>query len=231
MPITIEKALDTSSSANAIVAEVYGAGYYDGQTVMIKVANNNTGPVTASLWGKTPIPVKKANDQALVAGDIEAGQWITLVYNEKDTVFEMQSQTAATPPASYATASDIVSFTRTLNVASWSVIYNHSLWVIPKRIDFLYAVDEILSPYYFAQWVSTLTKNFTMTLPGVNSWWSGPAQIINNACISAVTVATWQTWVVTAWDASTFTITWTRVGGGWSQDIKVIATVSWAVAI
>lgn len=95
----VPRAKDTSTVANTITINADGPGYYDSQTVMVKVANTVTGATTLSISGKTAIPVKKANDQALVAGDIEAGQWVMFVFNGDDSVFEMLSQSAISSTA------------------------------------------------------------------------------------------------------------------------------------
>lgn len=93
----IPRAKDTSAVANVIAINADGPGYYDSQAVMVKVANTTTGATTLSISGRTAIPVKKANDAALVAGDIEAGQWCLFIYNSDDNTFEMLSQIAIQP--------------------------------------------------------------------------------------------------------------------------------------
>lgn len=47
-----------------------------------------------SVSWKTAIAIKKNNDVALVAWDIEAGQILLVSYNETDNVFELLSETA-----------------------------------------------------------------------------------------------------------------------------------------
>lgn len=94
----IPRVRDTSSVANAIEVTVGGPWYYDGQMVVVRIANANTGATTLSIDGKTATACKKLNDQALTAGDLEAGQWAIFVYNATDSVFEMLSQTAVAAP-------------------------------------------------------------------------------------------------------------------------------------
>lgn len=224
MPIKIEKANDTSSVANKIQAEVYGSGYYDGQTVMIKVANTNTGATTVSFSGKTEIALKKANDQALVAGDIEAGQWITVTYNAADNVFEMQSQTAKVSTTKTGVV-DVIDMMVSGSTPSGTVVYTHSLGTIPTRIDFNYVnTDQLYVPYYPVYGVSTLDKNYTVCMisPSVPTY-----GVVTNKCIYAIDDITSSgiMGTVTAWDATTFTVTWEKFGSGIGGNVVATATI------
>ena len=80
-----------TGSVNTYQVEVAWPGYYDGQSLTFKANLANTSAATLSVSGKAAIALKKLNDQALLAGEIEAGQWVTVVYNETDNVFEITS--------------------------------------------------------------------------------------------------------------------------------------------
>ena len=50
-----------------------------------------TGAVTLQIDTTDPWPVKKYHDQALVSGDIEINQVVSVMWNETDSVYELQS--------------------------------------------------------------------------------------------------------------------------------------------
>ncbi len=80
-----------SGSANAFSVIIDGPGYYDGQKCTFLANHTIDGAATISFSGRTAIAIKKQNDQALVSGDIEDGQWVEITFNELDNVFEMLS--------------------------------------------------------------------------------------------------------------------------------------------
>lgn len=67
----------------------------NGMLIRVKVDVGNTGAATLNPNSLGAITIKKAYDQDLVTGDIEANQIIDLVYNSTGPVFQMQSQTAS----------------------------------------------------------------------------------------------------------------------------------------
>lgn len=94
---------DYGTVANTIKIAVDGASNYDGFTVFVKVANTVTGAATLTVNNKSAVPIKKQNDNALIAGDIEAGQWVLFTYNLADNVYEMESVSAVNPTGGDAT--------------------------------------------------------------------------------------------------------------------------------
>ncbi len=66
--------------------------YVDGHKYRFKAGTANTGAATLALNGLSALAINKHNDQALETGDIEAGQWVEVVYNGTD--LEMVSQKA-----------------------------------------------------------------------------------------------------------------------------------------
>ena len=84
--------VDTLLTSAVNAYEVYideAEGYYDGQKVLFKANLANTGAATLSINGRAAKAIKKQNDQALVANDIELGQYVGVVFNSTDDVFEM----------------------------------------------------------------------------------------------------------------------------------------------
>lgn len=68
--------------------------YANGMRFRFKTDVGNTGPATLNVNGLGAITIKKAHDQDLIDGDIEANQIVEVVYNSTGPVFEMISQTA-----------------------------------------------------------------------------------------------------------------------------------------
>lgn len=66
-------------------APVLGAGL----CLTLLIAEANTGPVTLSVNGTSPIAVLKDGDQPLVAGDVAAGELVSLVFD--GTAFQVIS--------------------------------------------------------------------------------------------------------------------------------------------
>ena len=71
------------------------SAYVTGQVFHFKANTANTGAATLAVSGLAATAIKKLNDQALVTGDIEVGQIVTVVFD--GTNFQMQSQLAQTP--------------------------------------------------------------------------------------------------------------------------------------
>ena len=63
----------------------------DKQYYVFTAAQDNTGAVTLQINITSAKSIKKAHDQDLVAGDIEADQIVTVAYNEVEDYFEIQS--------------------------------------------------------------------------------------------------------------------------------------------
>ena len=91
---------DSSGTANAIVCgtgTAYPGSYSTGQSVIVRVANTNTGPATISVAGLGAKAIAKNGATALAAGDLLAGAMYLLTYN--GTMFVAQIG----PPAHGAT--------------------------------------------------------------------------------------------------------------------------------
>lgn len=86
--------VDTVSTGAVNAYAVYideTAGYYEGQKLIFKANLANTSACTLSVNGRAAKAIKKQNDQALVANDIELGQYVQVIFNAVDDVFEMMT--------------------------------------------------------------------------------------------------------------------------------------------
>lgn len=85
--------LDNVQGTNTITAEGSPAvlTLVDKQIYIFTAAVTNTGAVTLQIDTTAAKSVKKAHDQNLVAGDIEADQVVAVAYNLTDDVYEMVS--------------------------------------------------------------------------------------------------------------------------------------------
>lgn len=84
------------------------AAYINGEHYRFKANTVNTGAATVnfnSLGAKT---IKKHRDQDLANGDIEAGQWVDLVYDSVNDWFQMQSQLGNAPAGGVGGLGDFV---------------------------------------------------------------------------------------------------------------------------
>lgn len=86
----------------AITLSPAPAGYVTGMVVNFKAGTSNTGGATLNVNGLGALAILKLHDQALITGDIESGQIVTVVYD--GTQFQMQSQIAQTPAAGTVTS-------------------------------------------------------------------------------------------------------------------------------
>jgi hypothetical protein len=89
---TIYAADAGSSDTYAITLTPIPKEYTTGMMVTFKANTANTGAATLNCNGLGAKTIKKNHDQDLATGDIEANQFITVVYD--GTNFEMQSQSA-----------------------------------------------------------------------------------------------------------------------------------------
>ncbi len=85
--------LDSVQGTNTITAEGDPtiSTLVDGQQYNFRAANANTGAVTLQIDLTSAKAIKKFHDVALVSGDIEADQIVSVIYNATDDVFEMVS--------------------------------------------------------------------------------------------------------------------------------------------
>jgi len=101
-----------AADAYAITLAPAPGAYASGQKFCFLATNLNTGASTLDVNGLGAKNILKANDQALEAGDIEAGQIVEVVYN--GTEFEMQTPVGshlttaiATETTNFFSATDI----------------------------------------------------------------------------------------------------------------------------
>lgn len=171
-----------SGSANAMVVtqSPVPVAYTTGMVLNVKAAATNTTTTTINLNGIGAKTIKKLHNQNLAAGDIEAGQIVTLVYD--GTNFQMQSQlatevsvstdgwTASSDTWTYASAATFtiagvdrtaiftkgtrLKFTQT--TAKYAVVVSSSFSTdttvtIAVNTDYTIANAAITSPYYSYQ--------------------------------------------------------------------------------
>lgn len=91
-------ATSTGTDAYAITVTPAILAYAAGQAFYVKADVANTGAATLAVNGLSAITILKQHDQALVTGDIEAGQIFEVVYD--GTNFQMMSM----PSTNYAVA-------------------------------------------------------------------------------------------------------------------------------
>lgn len=91
----------TATGSPAITALV------DKQTYILTTASTCTGAMTLTIDGTPTYPIKRNHDSAIEAGDIEAHQIMSVVFNETDSAFELTSNSIAS--VSVKTALDLAS--------------------------------------------------------------------------------------------------------------------------
>ena len=79
----------------------------DGQQYNFRAVSANTGAVTLQIDLTTAKAIKKQHDVALVTGDIEANQTVSVIYNATDDVFEMVSNPAIGDVANLTISGDL----------------------------------------------------------------------------------------------------------------------------
>jgi hypothetical protein len=93
--------------------------YQTGASYWFKAGAANTGAVTVNFNALGPKAIVKQHNLALAANDIQAGQWVVVIYD--GTNMQMQSQTANTPQGAVPSV-----FGRTGAVAAQSGDYSFS---------------------------------------------------------------------------------------------------------
>lgn len=84
------------------------SAYEDGLFMAFEATAANTGAATFEIGTLGAKSVKKAHDQNLAAGDIEAGQKVIVVYNADEDVFQMLSVPATNLSDPLTTRGDII---------------------------------------------------------------------------------------------------------------------------
>lgn len=102
-PFTCTDAVGTDAYACNLSPAPASLAALAGVLVNIKVGTANTGGATFAPNSFAAKAIVKNHDQALATGDVEVAQIISVVYDSTGDVWEMQSQTAATPAVPYLT--------------------------------------------------------------------------------------------------------------------------------
>ncbi|APR40491.1 hypothetical protein BTO02_33655 (plasmid) [Paraburkholderia sp. SOS3] len=115
-------AVDSSTTANQVALALTAAitSYTDGQEIVFKAANNNTGPCTINAGGGS-VPLVGAAG-ALQGGEIVAGKQYTVLYSASLTEFVLSGQTGGSLQISPATASN--------HAVTLGQVQNHGLQTI-----------------------------------------------------------------------------------------------------
>lgn len=208
---------ESTGSSNAYVVWIDWPWYYDGQTIRFVANHANTWAATLSVSWKTAIAIKKNNDVALVAWDIEANQIVLVSYNANDNVFELLSPTWNVPTA---IVSDSYIKTDTITITSAEVLALNTTpkqliaapWVwkyiivdsLTASIDYnsaAYATNTTLQ-FKYTNWtwdpvVSDMSWLLNTTADKAIRWtWS-----TINAIFNAPIVCLVQNWDPTAWNS------------------------------
>ena len=85
-----------SADAVRVTANRTISSLTDGLQFAFEATATNTGATTLQIGSLAAKSLNKAHDQALSAGDLEAGLKVVVVYNADDDTFQMLTQTAGT---------------------------------------------------------------------------------------------------------------------------------------
>lgn len=193
--------------------------YFNWQTVRFIANHTNTWAATLSISWKDAISIKKRNDIALVAWDIEQWQIVLVAYNEADNVFEILSEVWNTIKSNdidewvlqvsttTITSEQVLALNATpieLLAApwAWKVIIVDKITATIDYNTTAYATNTTLE---FRYWTATtkvsadITSLLTATADKATSVWWIETLLVNaiNDSIK-VNIATWE---ATAWDS------------------------------
>ena len=95
----LESDIDSTGSAGAyiVAANRTITAYYDGMRQGFHANHANTGAATLDIDGVGAKAITKHHDVALVANDIEADQYVDVVYSASDDAFQFQTPTPTVP--------------------------------------------------------------------------------------------------------------------------------------
>lgn len=104
--------LSSVSGADDVVASSSGGitAYVDKQEYIFTAAQVNTGPMTLDIDGVGPKDIIKNGGQAMVSGDVQADDNVTVIYNETNDYFEIH--TPPQPTSGYVSVVSAVTITR-----------------------------------------------------------------------------------------------------------------------
>lgn len=97
----------TADASPTIIALV------DRQTYILTAVSTNTGAMTLTIDATPTWPVKKHHDNDMQAGDVEANQVLSVIFNDTDKVYELSTNSAIGPMnlANPQTATGVKTFT------------------------------------------------------------------------------------------------------------------------
>lgn len=151
----------STGSAWAYAVEIDWPGYFSGQTIRFIANHVNTGASTLSVSWKTAIALKKKNDQALVAWDIEVGQIVLVAYDATNSVFEILSQTAGSSTSSDIDAWVIQTLTTTITSAQILALNTTAKEIIPAPWAWkVVIVDKVIATIDYG--TATYATNTTL---------------------------------------------------------------------
>lgn len=184
----------------------------NGMRLKFKADVANTGAATLNVNSLGAVSLVTGLSTALATGDIVANQVVEVVYNSTWPVFQVLNPASAIL-AQFVPVSDTLTFSRDISTASGTQVINHNLGRVPKNI--------IISAIWVLDLGGSTTTKFS------NGWYDGTT----NNCVtsfmadvgaglsdsfftifSSTSYSRAYSGAITAWDSTTFTITWTKTG-------------------
>jgi len=221
-----------TGAVNALVATLSPAlaAYAAGVLVQVKVANTNTGATTINVNSLGAKTIKKGGGATdLVAGDIVAGQVISLEYD--GTNFQLQSPSALAlnsngSGANLTNLPNSVTYkngttTRDASLASSTQTIAHGLGVAPKYVRITALINTVNTNGTGIQFNQSLAvyNGTTQSSMSVQAQSTTTSAVTTTFILSSGTlVSDYQTGVITV-DATNINIAWTKTGapsGTWT---------------
>ena len=175
--------------------------YAAGDVIKFEASAANTGPATINVNSLGAKAIKKLNDEALIADDIETGQQVILMYD--GTNFQMVSPAKA--PLMKSVAGEC---NRAAATASGNLVIAHGLGKTPIQIIFFAVTSDNDS------WSNGFSG---FGLVDSATYLDGNGATLNvtlSECIKIINGANYQKAQVSASDTTNFTLTWTKGGAG-----------------
>lgn len=121
------------------------------------------------------------------------------------------------------TVYDSVLASRSASGATWSVVYNHNLWRVPRRINITAIIDSWTFLLAYSKWTYiTQTNSNKCAYKRGDDWWQSSIQSI----VILDSTSDWQRWVITNVTSTTFTISWTLFSW-FTGNINLIFDLEW----